>query len=119
MFQAFELCSIGEYNCSHQSMTLPSVIAELLCLLKENPALYHALSAGKQPDYVFKDTEPPFGMEDDDNSAVPVSMVKRMLSGKKKVEPRVTVDESGNLTSSGMAEGEILTRMIACLNQLN
>ena len=108
MFQAFELCSIGEYNCSHQSMTSPSVMAELLRLPKENPALYHALSAGKQPDYVFKDTEPPFGMEDDDDSAVPVSMVKCMLSGKKKVEPRVTVDESGNFTSSGMAEGEDL-----------
>lgn len=94
--KAFELCCVGNFNLSQQSLTSPEALAALRELPKSNPALYRELVGLDEP------VEEPVGSEDEfsddveDASDIPVDVVSTLLaSDSTHVEEGFKIDDEG------------------------
>jgi len=77
MLQAFEMCRVGNFNCSHDSLTSVEALAALRELPQTNPALHEALLQDRTE--TAGETEPEFEddtcWDGDDDGDVPVAVV--------------------------------------------
>lgn len=105
--QAFEMCRVGAFNCSHASLTSPEALAALRSLPIDNPALYAELSAGKNTtdgQISLDDIEDTFLDQNEDGSDIPTDVVVAHLMSSSGSVPDGFVIEDGSLVRDGVGE---------------
>jgi len=105
--EAFELCRIGNLNCSHTSLTSPDTLAALRELPKSNPGLYRELlGAGEAPPLGAVDgDEEPFADEVEDDSDIPITaVVSHVASGRLDIAGGFEVLGDGSIGRVSLVE---------------
>lgn len=103
------MCRVGEYNCSFDCLTSPSVLSELLKLPQTNPKLYAELSSGATQPLDGQEEEMFEQYSDGDDSSIPIeALVEHIISepdhAARGSQPHLMVDDQGYLARTGVAE---------------
>jgi len=96
--KAFELCHVGNFNLSQQSLTSPEALAALRELPKLNPVLYRELVGLDKPVEEPVRSESEFSDDVEDASDIPVDVVLALVtSGSTHVEEGFKIDDEGRV----------------------
>jgi len=109
--QAFELCHVGPFNLSHESLTLPEALMALRSLPKNYPDLYEQLLSSSEADVLPVADEPAFLNEPvDDASDIPLKVICEFVtSGGTEVAEGFQMDDKGNFVRLGSGEDLLAT----------
>ncbi|KAF8631364.1 hypothetical protein AX17_005130 [Amanita inopinata Kibby_2008] len=106
--KAFEMCRIGDFNCSHASITSNEALALLRNLPITHPAIHEELTYQQEP--VLGEEEPAFadGMNEElatDDLDVPIEvLIDHLVSDGMSLEHGYAVDEEGCIVRNNLAE---------------
>jgi DDE superfamily endonuclease len=104
--QAFEMCRVGDFNCSHASLTSVEALDALRQLPKTNPSLYKQFIGECEDNGTTEDeTEPEFSEDggDMDGSDVPIDVIVSLVV-KETIEQGFEVDSEGRVERTGTSE---------------
>ena len=95
--KAFELCRVGNFKLSQQSLTSPEALAALRELPKSNPALYREFVGLDEPvEEPVGESEDEFSDDVEDASDIPVDVVSTLVtSGSTHLEEGFRIDDEG------------------------
>lgn len=104
--QAFELCRIGEFNCSHESLTSAKTLEMLADLPETNLLLFSKLSQSRLNDLDALGEEDAFsGDSPDDDSDIPLGVVAAVVELSGAVDDAgFDVADDGTVIHMGVAE---------------
>ena len=103
--EAFELCRVGDLNCSHMSLTSPDTLSALRELPKTNPRLHSELVGAGEAPPLGADDEEPFADEVEDDSDIPITaVVTHVASGRLDVAGGFEVLEDGSIGRVSLVE---------------
>ncbi|KAH9971063.1 hypothetical protein BJV74DRAFT_889431 [Russula compacta] len=106
IMKAFEMCHVGNFNCSQASLTSLDALTALRNLPKSNPTLYKQFT-GKCEDIPTADgeEEPTFfeGEEIDDDSDIPMEVIRSQVM-ENGLGQGFETNEEGQIERNGIAE---------------
>src|SRR5215471_18894397 len=106
MRQAFEMCKVGEFNCSQASLTSGEALNALRQLPKTNPSLYKQFTGECEDKANLEDeTEPEFSADDDtnDDSDIPIDVIVSQIA-EGEIGPGFEASADGRIERTGLAE---------------
>ncbi|KAJ7200610.1 hypothetical protein GGX14DRAFT_372060 [Mycena pura] len=109
IMKSFELCAVGEFNCSQESLKSPAALAALRDLPKTDPALYAELTQTSEPEAAPTE-EDLFDSDEEDNdfndeSDIPVDVViSHVMARVPNLPAGFALAEDGSIVRNGVAE---------------
>ncbi|KAF7307652.1 hypothetical protein MIND_00560500 [Mycena indigotica] len=101
--KAFEMCEVGDFNCSQESLTSPSTLAKLRRLSKEHPSLHAELTRATENDTPEIIAPTSTGVDEEiysretvyDDSDTPIEVAFTIVQGKTSSTTFVVGDDGG------------------------